>query len=126
MARLTVAEWSDLIRSMLPGPVTTDGNRLHGGELPEVTVELAPDRIAVIEPRFVWEGPHELKQHDVVIASLALDATPAKVARTIMKARSRRISKLRWCPGCREVTPPEHMSHRDFCDSCAEQKGIVL
>lgn len=116
-------EWIELIATMLPKPVrTSDAGELLGGEPVVVIVRVDTKAITIMEAGFEGDGALEQPVQGQPFAKMPLRTPAARVAELIAMAWGKRVSRYRWCPRCRLVREPEHMSEA-ICCACAE-KGL--
>jgi hypothetical protein len=122
----TQGEWTALIRTMLPQPVTSnEAGDLLGGEPAVVIVRVTADEIVVMEAGWEWGG-HVPTRKGQMFAKTSLRAPTTRVAELITMATSKRLSRYQWCPRCHMKHQPEHV-HGAVCQGCAEKVlGIVF
>jgi len=71
------------------------------------------------QPEWTFEDPHPVDPQD-------LHRDPGAVRRVADDIAARRRS-FRWCPTCRDLTAPEHMSSGGYCMGCAAAyHGVVF
>jgi hypothetical protein len=123
----TRAEWTKLIRTMLPKPVKlNEYGELVGGRPQVVAVRLRERVIEVLEAGIGWEGVLPAWRPRL-IAETTFDAPAIEVAALIARAWSQRVSRYRWCPRCRNTHQPEHMMQTmSVCQGCATKYFRVV
>jgi hypothetical protein len=120
------SEWIELIKTMLPKPVTTnDKGELLGGDPVAVLVSVEVDKIRIMEASKKWDNPMYPSLTGAPFASTPLNTNAARVAELIMAAWGKRVSRYRWCPRCNTVNEPERMNVGNVCDGCAEKLMCV-
>jgi hypothetical protein len=122
----TAHEWVELIKMMLPEPVTTSqAGELLGGEPALVIVCVTGDKIVIMEAGWDWVDSHVPTQKGKPFAKAPLRTPAARIAELIKMAWGKRISQYRWCPHCKGSKEPEMMQGA-VCHGCAEQLlGVV-
>lgn len=119
--------WRKLVETMLPAPVVdTEDGTLVGGDPGEVAVNIDADAIRVSQYATRWVGHRLEPAHEEVARFDPRSTRPRDVARTIARARGKRLASYRWCARCRQVQPPEWMHDVECCQNCAEKHlGVV-
>jgi hypothetical protein len=122
------AEWLELLRTMLPSPVIQrDDGELRGGHPVAVIANVDDEMIHISEGAVRWKGPHCPEIVAVPFASVPLSDNAADVARLVVAAWAKWLSRNRWCPSCRRLIDPGHMNTGSVCDGCATKVlGIVF
>jgi hypothetical protein len=118
------SQWEVLIRSMLPLPIRIEDGILIGGEPGEVVVRISEGRLEVAAYAVIWDS-QDPRLAPEGWKTFPMTAKPERVAKAIIKARTRRIATFEWCPRCASVRPPECMSD-GICQTCAEKDGVVF
>ena len=88
----------------------------------QVLLGLAGRTLAVARPVPRWHGAAGLVTEALDVEELAVDdveLTPEVVTAAVDRAVRRRRGSFRWCPLCRELTPPEWSHDRHSCSDCA-------
>jgi hypothetical protein len=113
-------EWTELLRTMLPSPVVerVDGE-LRGGDPVSVIVQIDEKEIRIMEATFKWDRPGRPQLHRIPFAVVPISDNAADVARLVMAAWAKWLSRNRWCPRCHRVVRPGYMNAGGLCDSCA-------
>jgi len=119
-------EWTELVKTMLPQPVTTnEAGELLGGDPAVVIVRVTADKIVIMEAGWDWADSHRVVRKGQPFAKVPLRTPPPRVAELIALAWGKRLSQYRWCLRCQETHEPEFMDG-PLCGTCAEKVlGIV-
>jgi len=119
-------EWTALLKTMLPQPVTSnDAGDLLGGEPAVVIVRVTADKIVIMEAGWDWADSHRAVQKGKPFAKAPLRTPPPRIAQLITMAWGKRVSQYRWCPRCQQPREPEFMQGA-ICGGCAERVlGVV-
>jgi hypothetical protein len=122
----TQAEWSVLISTVLPAPVTSnEAGDLLGGNPAAVIVRVTADKIVIMEAGWDWADSHHAVQKGRPFAEAPLRTPPPRIVQLINMAWGKRVSQYRWCPRCQRIHEPEFM-HGAICGGCAERVlGVV-
>lgn len=113
---------------MLPSPVHERDGTLWGGEPETVGVRLDPaeQQIAIVEAGIRWDSQVPLIVAQP-FAARPFSAPATEVARLVIAAHAKRLSRYRWCPRCQKQALPEQMNVRSVCDGCASKHfGVVF
>lgn len=122
----TPEEWAELVKTMLPQPVSTnEAGEVLGGAPVVVIVRVTSAEITILLASWDWVDSHRAVQKGRSFAKAPLRTPPPRIAQLIAMARGKRISQYRWCPRCQHSKEPEHM-HGVVCQGCAERVlGVV-
>ncbi len=120
--------WLELVTTMLPKPVqTSDTGELQAGDPVVVIVHVDASTIAIMEAGIEVDGPPTPTMKGQPFATVPLRTPAARVAEPVAMAWGKRVSRYRWCPRCRLVRHPEHMSEAT-CRECVQKRagaGVV-
>jgi len=122
----TMEEWTGLLRTMLPQPVTTnEAGELLGGAPAVVMVRVTREEIVIMEADWDWADSHRVAQKGQPFAKVPLRTSPLRVAELVAMAWGKRLSQYRWCPRCQRRHEPEFMDGA-ICGGCAERVlGVI-
>ena len=112
---------------MVPAPCRRDaGGNITGGDPVTVMVRVTDQLIHITEPALAWERTDLPTLKATPFAKVPLRAPASRVAKLIILASSKRLSRYRWCPRCRTTREPERMLE-SVCHGCAEKfLGVVF
>lgn len=120
-------EWIELVKTMLPAPVlTNEADDLLAGDPVVIIVRVEATAIHIMEAGIEWSGSHSPTVKGQPFTKVPFRTPAARVAELIATAWGKRVSRYRWCPGCRRTLEPEHMVG-GTCHSCATKVlGVVF
>lgn len=116
----SLAEWAELIETMVPAPHRREADGVIAGGDPVTVLVRLDDAIHILEPELVWDGPSVPRLTATPFAKVPWHAAASRVAELITLASSKRLSRYRWCPRCRALHEPERMLD-SVCHGCAEK-----